>query len=75
MVLSFALLFFLVITGVKGRSDYVTISPHANTPWGSWGNAQFCPDEQYAYGFQLKVQGELRGGDNTAVNGIKLHCR
>ncbi|XP_031552365.1 vitelline membrane outer layer protein 1 homolog [Actinia tenebrosa] len=77
MFFPFALLFFLVITCVTGlRSDYVTsISPHANTGWGSWGRADWCPFGHYAYGFQLKVEGNQGGGDDTAVNGIRLHCR
>ncbi|XP_016423553.1 vitelline membrane outer layer protein 1-like isoform X2 [Sinocyclocheilus rhinocerous] len=43
--------------------------------WGSWAQREFCPRGTYAAGFSLMVE-ELSFGpwDNTALNGIRLHC-
>uniref|UniRef100_A0A9J8C364 Vitelline membrane outer layer 1-like protein n=1 Tax=Cyprinus carpio carpio TaxID=630221 RepID=A0A9J8C364_CYPCA len=42
--------------------------------WGSWAQREFCPSGTYAAGFSLMVEDLHIFSDNTALNGIRLHC-
>lgn len=44
------------------------------TNWGTWGKMESCPDDTFAFGFQLLSENPTKD-DNTALNGIRLHCR
>lgn len=45
-------------------------------PWGSWEACyHYCPEGSFAYGLRLKSEPSLgSGGDDTALNGVKLRC-
>jgi len=61
---------------IVSRNFVAEITPEANTPFGIWGDAEFCPDGSFARDFELKIEPYLglTGGDDTSMNAIKLWC-
>nr|XP_005906157.1 PREDICTED: vitelline membrane outer layer protein 1 homolog [Bos mutus] len=55
--------------GYAGADGYMSVIEVTNGgPWGDWAWPEMCPDGFFASGFSLKP------GDDTALNGIRLHC-
>ncbi|XP_004716182.1 vitelline membrane outer layer protein 1 homolog [Echinops telfairi] len=64
------------LAGGDQRSSVTNVIEVTNGgPWGDWAWPDMCPDGFFACGFSLKVE-PPQGipGDDTAVNGIRLHC-
>ncbi|XP_028512726.1 vitelline membrane outer layer protein 1 [Exaiptasia diaphana] len=57
------------------RNDQVgSIQPPTQTDFGDWGQAEYCNDGSYAYGFKMNV-GHTNSDDDTGVNGVVLFCK
>ncbi|XP_060608246.1 uncharacterized protein LOC132760315 [Ruditapes philippinarum] len=41
---------------------------------GQWGHIEFCPDRQYAIGYNLKIEPYQGSADDTGLNAIRLIC-
>lgn len=52
----------------------MTFEPSAKTNWGSFGPWKYCPSGRYVNAMQIKVEGKQGGGDDTAMNAIRLYC-
>lgn len=51
-----------------------TISVNNGGEWGEWYVAGICPQNSIAVGFDIKVEPDQGISDDTAMNGIQLHC-
>ncbi|XP_037048432.1 uncharacterized protein LOC119082876 [Bradysia coprophila] len=65
----------LLVSKMEARLDVIQwIESNRITNWGDWGGADFCPEGSYVTGFDLKVEGNQGGDDDTALNSVKLIC-
>ncbi|ELK24089.1 Vitelline membrane outer layer protein 1 like protein [Myotis davidii] len=63
-------------TRAVGSRSYTQVIEVTNGgPWGDWAWPEMCPDGFFTIGFSIKVE-PPQGipGDDTAMNGIRLHC-
>ena len=50
------------------------IEPRVHTNWGNWGDYKMCASGQYVKGMQLRIEKNQGGGDDSALNAIRLTC-
>uniref|UniRef100_A0A803SVR3 Vitelline membrane outer layer 1 homolog n=1 Tax=Anolis carolinensis TaxID=28377 RepID=A0A803SVR3_ANOCA len=73
----YGILVFLILSfclcNTDARKYNSVISVSNGGFWGEWEKPQFC-SKGYAKGFSIKVEGNQGKGDDTGLNGIRLHC-
>ncbi|WP_437926280.1 hypothetical protein [Sorangium sp. So ce291] len=52
------------------RSAYTT----NGAGWGGWRDWAYCPTGTAVCGLSIRFEGSQSGGDDTAMNGLRLHC-
>ena len=63
----------LSIVELKWKLEQKISQPDTKGPWGTWGNWVHCPNGLLAYGFYMRVEGDV-SGDDTSVNAVCLKC-
>jgi hypothetical protein len=77
----------LTVKGTSSQNRIVTNGIKINDPkkgaktqmvesgyYGSWRGMKTCPDNTYVCGLEGRIEGKQGGGDDTAMNGIKMKC-
>ncbi|XP_063411357.1 vitelline membrane outer layer protein 1 homolog [Mytilus trossulus] len=41
---------------------------------GDWSDTEYCPQGHFAIGYVMKIEKSQGGGDDSALNAIRLHC-
>ncbi|CAF2907203.1 unnamed protein product [Rotaria sp. Silwood2] len=51
-----------------------TIQAPNGAPWGDWGSWAECSQSTAICGFAIRFEPDVRGGDDTAMNGARFAC-
>ena len=58
--------------GTVTRGPKITFTNEGE--WGKWSDPVYCDLEQYVCGLQQKVEENLGGGDDSAMNAVAFFC-
>ncbi|CAC5418377.1 unnamed protein product [Mytilus coruscus] len=64
-------------TVIYGRQTSIESSIYAvsnGDAFGAWTTLELCPAGTYAIGYDMKIEPDQHGGDDTGLNSIKLIC-
>ncbi|CAN2390868.1 Vitelline membrane outer layer protein I (VOMI), partial [Pristimantis euphronides] len=64
----------LVLVTLQNLVAALVISVPNGETWGNWGAMEVCDGNTVARGFQLKVEKRQGPLDDSALNGIAIHC-
>ncbi|HUT79128.1 MAG TPA: hypothetical protein VM285_15625 [Polyangia bacterium] len=59
---------------LSGRTAYGTELIPGDGSWGNWGGIQYCPEDTYVCGIRVRIEPDQGGGDDSAMNGVRLTC-
>jgi hypothetical protein len=60
---------------VNARADLAAEIMPAAGSWGTWYGPKFCPANQFAVGYRMRVEGNQGSGDDTSLNAVQLECK
>uniref|UniRef100_A0A8C6UIJ2 Vitelline membrane outer layer protein 1 homolog n=1 Tax=Neogobius melanostomus TaxID=47308 RepID=A0A8C6UIJ2_9GOBI len=61
-------------TAYNSRSYSSLLTVTNGERFGSWTWTESCPENYFAIGFSIRVESNQHGGDDTAMNGVRLFC-
>ncbi|KAG8430996.1 hypothetical protein GDO86_019592 [Hymenochirus boettgeri] len=65
-----SILFLCQVSKTEGKTIFVSNGGQM----GQWSRMEMCPNGTMAKGLSLRVEPEQGIGDDTSLNGIRLHC-
>uniref|UniRef100_A0A8C6NM67 Vitelline membrane outer layer 1 homolog n=1 Tax=Nothobranchius furzeri TaxID=105023 RepID=A0A8C6NM67_NOTFU len=68
------LLRFRAGTAFNSRQYRSVLTVSNGEQFGNWTWPEMCPENFFAVGFSVRVESNQYGGDDTALNGIRLIC-
>ena len=64
----------MIHDSIYGESVALIMSTQNDGLFGTWGEKQMCPPNQYVYAMRLRSEPNQGSGDDTALNAIELLC-
>ncbi|CAC5392605.1 unnamed protein product [Mytilus coruscus] len=58
----------------NGEKHISTLTVDNGGSLGDWSDVEYCSEGHFAIGYEMKIEGNQDGGDDSALNAIRLHC-